>query len=303
MKFNVSAVILVYNEELHLERCLKSLVGVVDEVFVVDSYSNDKSLEIARKYHVKIYRNKWENSYSKQFNWGLKNLPISGRWILRIDADEILEEDFRRFILYKMNKIPLTVSGIYVNRRIKFMGKKIKYGGKQIEWQLRLFRNGKGICERRWMDEHIKLLDGGYMKVNIKLTDDNLNDLTWWIDKHNKYAIREALDVLNYKYKFRSDLQLESKLYGNQAERKRFFKEHYNKLPIFIGPFLYFLYRYILQFGFLDGRRGFIFHFLQGLWYRFLVQVKTIEIEQSGRYNADEIIEVFNHRYNITTDI
>lgn len=301
---NLTAVILVYNEELHLDRCLSSLQGNVKEVFIVDSFSSDESVEIANTYpNVTVYKNNWENSYSKQLNWGLDNLPIITDWVLRIDADEYIDSSFADFIREDLASLNASISGIYINRRIKFMSKEIKHGGKRKEWQLRLFKYGKGFCERRWMDEHIKIIEGDCIKSNVSLIDDNLNNFSWWIQKHNNYAVREALDKLNDKYGFNKDLQVEGYLFGSQEVRKRFVKKYYNKLPLFFGPFLYFLFRYVFLLGFLDGRKGFIFHFMQGLWYRFLVQIKSFEIERKGEYDKDKILKIFKNEYNITTEI
>ena len=174
----ITAIVLTFNEEIHLERCLKSINLITDKINVIDSFSTDNTDIIAKKNGADFYQNKWENSYAKQFNWGLNNLPIKTKWILRIDADEYLDPSFVDFINNELDSVNDNISGILVNRRTKFFRKEIKHGGKKFEWQLRLFRFGKGFCEKRWMDEHIKITEGETIKVKAKLIDENLNNFT-----------------------------------------------------------------------------------------------------------------------------
>jgi hypothetical protein len=160
-----------------------------------------------------------------------------------------------------------------------FQGKMIRYGGVFPVKVLRVFRYGKGECENRWMDEHIKL-DGRSVSLNSELIDDNLNTLTWWTDKHNKYASREAVDLLNLEYGFMPHDSVARLRGGSQAGLKRWIKEHgYARLPRGLRAFIYFFYRYILRLGFLDGQAGTSFHLLQGFWYRYLVDAKVAEVK------------------------
>lgn len=157
---DISVIILTYNEELHIARCLDNICPIAKEVFIIDSYSTDKTLEIARRYpNVHILQNKWENNYAYQFNWGLENSPISGQWILRLDADEYLLPELIEEIKQKLPSLPDVVSGVSFNRRHIFMNKWMKHGIYPVTL-LRLFRYGKGKCEQRLMDEHIQILEG-----------------------------------------------------------------------------------------------------------------------------------------------
>jgi hypothetical protein len=146
-----------------------------------------------------------------------------------------------------------------------------------------MWRCGKARIEDRWMDEHMVLSEGQAVTFNGGFADHNLNDLSFFIDKHNKYATREAIDVVNQRQLlFARDLSLSSHATSFQAATKRFFKEEiYNRIPFEISTLAYFLYRYIVQFGFLDGRAGLVYHFLQGYWYRFLVGAKVRELEHA----------------------
>jgi glycosyltransferase involved in cell wall biosynthesis len=285
-KIKLVAIILTFNEAKHLPRCLDSLTGVADEVLIVDCYSNDDTLLIAKAHGAKVVQKDWIN-HANQFNWGLTKLGSDTDWILRIDADEYLTSEFREEILVKLPLVDTNVDGIYCARYMTFQGRMIRYGGVCPIRVLRLFRYGRGECENRWMDEHIKV-EGYTINFTSGIIDDNLNSLTWWTDKHNKYASREVIDLLNIEYAFMPRDSIASLKGGNQASVKRWLKEMvYARLPTGIRAFTYFFYRYVLRLGFLDGREGASFHFLQGFWYRYLVDAKLVEVKRHKRvYNV-----------------
>lgn len=282
MKQDISVVILTYNEKLHIERCIKSLLPVVKEIFIIDSSSGDNTVEIAEKLGAKVYQNPWIN-YALQFQWGLDNCPIETEWVMRMDADEYILPELQDEIENKMDSVESNISGIYIKRRVYFKDRWIKYGGFYPTWLLRIWRHKDGYIEQRWMDEHIKLSKGENIQFNSDLVDDNLNDLTWWTAKHNNYARREAVDVLNIIYEFLEYNEVSANFFGTQEERKRYLKKKYANLPLFTRPFIYFLWRYFIKLGFLDGKQGLIWHFLQGFWYRFLVDSKIYEIEKKSK--------------------
>jgi glycosyltransferase involved in cell wall biosynthesis len=294
-KLPISVIILTYNEEKNIEDCLKSVYGWVDEIFIVDSYSTDKTLEIAKRYTDKIYQHHFEN-YAKQFNWALENLPIKDDWVMRLDADERWTEDGFRELQEIIQKGD--VDGVYVKMKIYFMGRWIKHGDFYPNYFLRVFRKGKGKIEDRMMDEHI-LVEGKTVKSNIDVIESNYDrqmNLSLWIKKHNWYSTREAVEFLKIKNK-NTKIESVGNFWGGKTERKRWLKEKfYFKVPLFLRPFLYFLYRYFIKFGFLDGKEGLIFHFLQGFWYRFLVDSKIYQIEKRAREEnvpIEKIIEEF----------
>ncbi|MCB1689918.1 MAG: hypothetical protein KDI33_15585, partial [Halioglobus sp.] len=172
------------------------------------------------------------------------------------------------------------VDGIFCDRRMTFQSRLIRHGGVFPIRVLRLFRYGHGECENRWMDEHIKVA-GSTLDFKGELIDDNLNSLTWWTEKHNKYASREAVDLLNLEYRFIPHDSVASLRGGNQAGIKRWLKEKvYARLPGGFRAFAYFFYRYVIRLGFLDGQAGTAFHFLQGFWYRYLVDAKVAEVRR-----------------------
>jgi len=257
MKSSLGVIILTYNEEIHIERLLKNITDWADEIFIVDSFSTDKTLEIAKKYGCKIFQHKFENQ-AQQFNWSLDNIKIKNDWVLRLDADEYLTEELKKEIDEVLPRAQPSITGFYIKRKVYFMGRWIKHGAYYPIWFLRLFRKGKARSEQRAMDEHIVLLDGKAKKLKNDFIDNNKKDLEWWTAKHNNYSSRETADALAGDY--------------GQAKKK-----FYYRLPLFCRAFLYFIYRYFFRLGFLDGKEGLIFHFLQGFWYRFLVDAKIYE--------------------------
>lgn len=273
----ITAIVLTYNEEIHLHRCLTSIKDVADEIVVVDSFSNDSTLVIAESFGAEILTNDWLN-YSTQFNWALNQLPGDTDWVLRIDADEFLTDELIQQVLQLKNN-NAEIYGVYLNRRMAFLGKIIKYGGVFPIKVLRIFKYGYGYCENRWMDEHIKV-KGQSLMLSGELVDDNRNTLSWWLDKHNKYASREAVDILNLEYSFMPHDTIASFDGLRSSEIKRWIKEAvYLRSPLGWRAFVYFIYRYIVRLGFLDGYRGFAFHFLQGFWYRYIVDAKVREVK------------------------
>jgi len=294
---NVSVIILTHNEEKHIARCLKSLLAFTDQLFIVDSYSTDRTVEIAQSMGAVVVQNAWVN-YATQFNYGIQHNPFRSDWVMRMDADEYVLPELAQEIKTKLASVPGDVSGIYVKRRVMFMDQWIRYGAYYPIWLLRLWRRGLGVCEQRWHDEHIKVSQGSTIRFDHDLVDHNLNNLTWWTQKHNHYTIIEMIDVLSVRYNFdETEQRVEPRFFGSQEQRKRFLKLRYANLPLFTRPFLYFLYRYFVKLGFLDGRKGLVWHFLQAFWYRFLVDAKILEVHHRVGYDKQAIIEFFRTEY------
>ena len=300
-KLPITAIVLTYNEERNLKACLESISDYVDDIIVVDSISNDKTKEIADKYTHKFYENKFINQ-AKQFIWAIANTDIKNEWVLRIDADERwTEEGFK-----ELRKIieDDSADGVYVKMKIFFMGRFIKHGAFYPNYFLRVYKRSKGAMEDRWMDEHIKV-DGVVVHSNIDVIESNYDrqeNISLWTDKHNGYSTREAVEFLIAKHNIHK-IDTVANLFGNKTERKRWMKENiYFKTPLFVRPFMYFVYRYVFKLGFLDGKEGFIFHTLHAFWYRFLVDTKVYQIEQLAKKNNQTIQEVVLDHYSMDID-
>ena len=297
---DLSVIILTYNEELHIRRCIENVLPIAKDIFIVDSFSTDRTLEIAKKYlNVHILQNKWENNYAKQFNWGLEHAAITTQWVLRLDADEYLLPELVQELQTKLPLLPDDVTGIIFNRRHIFMGKWMKRGIYPVKL-LRVFRYGKGMCEQRLMDEHIQLTEGYAIEFEHDFCDHNMNNLSWFCHKHVNYAIREAVDLLDIELNLTGVAETDSdKEISPQALAKRMKKHKYAKQPLFWRSFAYFCYRYFLKGACLDGKIGFIWTFLQGWWYRMLVDAKVYEIKHHCGINKDEIINYIHDEYHI----
>lgn len=291
MKQNITVVILTYNEELHIERCIRSLLPVAAQIFIVDSFSTDRTVKIAESLGAVVVQRKWKN-YADQFQWGLDNCESDNAWVMRMDADEYLEPDLQQELQQMaMDGVSIDVAGFYIRRKVLFYDKWIRHGGFYPHTLLRIWRNGRGRIEQRWMDEHIVLPAGSRTKtLNGHLVDDNRKGITFWINKHNSYASREMVDLLNNKYDLLRRDETLRMLQDPQAKWKRIMKDDvYSRLPIGLRSTLYFIYRYILRLGFLDGGKGFLWHFMQGYWYRMLVDVKIMEIEAKAGGDVEKI--------------
>ena len=296
---DITVLILTYNEEQHIERCITSLKPFAKEIILIDSFSTDRTIEIARLMGAKVLQNPWPNNHAIQFNWGLEHADIQTKWVMRMDADEYVTPELSEEIVSKLESLHVNTTGVFVKRRVYFMDRWIKHGGYYPTWLLRIWQYGKGNCEERWMDEHIKVTEGATVQFQHDIVDHNLNNLTWWTNKHNNYATREAIDILNIIYNFMQYDEVEPKLFGSQAQRKRWLKMRYAKLPLFVRPFIYFHLRYIFQLGFLDGRPGLVWHFLQGFWYRFLVDSKINELYAFMKKENISVKEVIRRYYKI----
>lgn len=272
----LAVLILTANEEKNIGKCVRSLLPLTNRIFVVDSGSTDGTVALCRELGVTVAERAW-TTYADQFNWGLDHFDFGTDWVMRMDADEELMPELVDALRAFLASPDPEVTGVYIRRRVYFMGRWIRHGSYYPTWLLRVFRTGVGRCEALWMDEHIVLSRGRSIEIAADIIDKNNKDLTFWTDKHNKYASREVRDIVERR-RDADDGVLESGLGQGQASRRRWLKDNvYSRMPLFVRPFLYFFYRYFVRLGFLDGREGLIFHFLQGFWYRFLVDAKLYE--------------------------
>ena len=265
LKADITAIILTFNEEKHLERSILSINQFIKKIIIIDSFSNDKTLSIAKKYNVKVMQNVFIN-HSKQLNWALKNVSIKTNWILRMDADEIVEKNFFK----KFNKIAKIkkINGIEIIIEHNFLGERIKYGDVYPQRQIRLWKKNHGYFDEKPMDEKIIINKPNIYKSSLRIIDHNLKGLMFWFKKHFKYAEKEAQFYFLLKNK---------KYMKNNIDKTLLKKIYYYRYPIFIRPILLFLYRYFIKKGFLDGVVGLKFNILQTLFYRLLVDFFIIK--------------------------
>lgn len=287
---SLSVIILTFNEELHLERCIRSVRRIAERIIVVDSYSTDRTLDIARSCGAEIFQNPFVHQ-AQQFQWALDNIPIDSAWVMRMDADEYIFPELAGELENRLAGFSADTTGLGIKRRVYFMDKWIRRGYYPMVL-LRIWRNGAAFIEQKWMDEHIRLKNGRMEVLAHDMADHNLNNLSWWTGKHNNYATREAMERLNARYRFFSAPEhLQQQIKG--------YKRLYMNLPLFIRPFLYFFYRYFIRLGVLEGKPGLVWHILQGFWFQFLVDAKIYQIEYLSKKGNKTIPEVLRDEFGI----
>ncbi|MCV3214144.1 glycosyltransferase family 2 protein [Plectonema radiosum NIES-515] len=285
-KIPISVLIPAKNEQVNLPACLAS-VAVADEVFVVDSQSTDKSEEIIKSYGANLVQFHFNGRWPKKKNWSLENLAFRNEWVLIVDCDERITPELWSEIAQAIQNDEH--DGYYLNRRVFFLGKWIRHGGKYPDWNLRLFKHAKGRYENlntedipntgdNEVHEHV-ILSGkvGYLK-NDMLHED-FRDLFHWLERHNRYSNWEARVYLNILTGKDDSGTISANLFGDAVQRKRFLKKVWVRLPF--KPFLRFILFYIIQRGFLDGKAGYTYARLLSQ-YEYQIGVKLYELRSCG---------------------
>jgi glycosyltransferase involved in cell wall biosynthesis len=273
-----TVILLSFNSEATLGATLDRARQVSDEIFVIDSFSADGTVALAESYGAKVVQHAFEN-YGAQRNWGIDNLPITGKWQLHLDADEVMDDELVAAII----ALPDTPAhaGYFVPRYVRFLGRVMRHGGMSPTWHLRLFRSGVGRCEDRKYDQHFLLTDTNPAQATGQLPgvmiDDIAMSISEWTARHNRWADGEVAEMFAAQAGEAASGRLTADSKGNPAQRKRALRQKYNKLPLFVRPFALFGYRYFFKLGFLDGMEGFIFWTLQTFWFRFLIDAKIWE--------------------------
>lgn len=271
-KAPLSVLVPTLDEEVNLPECLAS-VSWADEVFVVDSFSHDRTVEIARACGASVVQHAFEG-YSRQKNWALDTLPLRNEWVLIVDADERVTPALRAEI-ERILASESAYDGYYVNRRFIFLGTWIRHAGWYPSWNLRLFRHARGRYDDRDVHEHV-ILHGQVGYLRNDLLHEDRRGLEAFVARHNRYSSLEA------KARFKSEqaagdrARLPLRLAGSPVERKRWVRERiWPRVPA--RPLVLFVYMFLLRRGFLDGRAGLalcVFHAFQ----EFMVGLKLAEL-------------------------
>jgi glycosyltransferase involved in cell wall biosynthesis len=276
----LTIVIPARNEARHIVRAVSSATRLAESIWVVDSHSTDDTKALAEQAGARVV-NCDGRTFSEKLNWAVANLAIETPWIMRLDADERVSDAMAEELPAALERLPADVCGVYVRRQLWFMGQWIRHGGMYPTWSMRIWRPGTATCESRDLDEHMLLHRGSARWIKLDVIDDPLTDLTTWIDKHNRYA---TMEVATARARSSQDLLLRPRLLGTSIERARWLKLNvFYRVPGLFRATLYFAYRYVLRGGFLDGRKGLIFHVLHGFWYRFLVDAKLFELTDAEK--------------------
>jgi len=273
---DISAIILTFNEERNLPAAIDSVAGWAKEIFVVDSFSTDATVAIARSRAddgVRLWQHEFID-YAAQWNWAIENLPVRTTWTLKLDADERATAPFRREVSAALAAAPGSLAGLRFRRRFHFLGKALRFGGVQSNYDLRLWRTGQAVCEQRAVNEHI-LVRGDTGRLRSWVDHHDNKSLTDWLDKHNRYSSLEAINVLAGNVTG----EVAPRLFGTPAERRMWLRKAYYRVPGRAAA--YFLFRYVVRLGFLDGRPGLRYALLHAA-YRYWIDLKTAEARRTG---------------------
>jgi len=279
----LTVVVLTFNEERNLRACLESVADWAAQVCVVDSGSTDATVAIARQCGASVVCHPFE-SHARQWAWALASLPIATEWVLALDADQAVTPTLHRAIADAVARwdAPGSPVGAYVNRKQIFRGRWIRHGGYYPKYLLKLFRRGAVALDEGDLVDHHFAVSGPTARLEGDLVEDNRNEarIAVWIEKHNAYALRQAREELA-RWGGAAPAR-EGRFFGSPDDRTLWQKRLWNRFPLYVRPFGYFFYRYVLRLGFLDGKEGFIFHFMQAFWYRLLVDINRDELRNAG---------------------
>ena len=287
-KTNISAIVMTYNEEINLEPCLRSLVAWVDDIILVDSFSIDNTVAIARLYTDRIYQHHYEGP-PQQWSWAIANTGLEHPWLLTMDADFRITPTLRQSIMDVVAQDSKDVDAYLVRRLQYFRGQPLRYGGLYPRREIRLVRHAvcqandkEGVDQLFYVPGDVGELKGDLIEVNLK--EDNIS---FWIQKHDRFSDQQAQQEHN-RQKLGLRPLYRPTPFGNPIQRKLWLKERWYDLPLYLRPLLYFLYRYVLRLGFLDGKQGFVYHFLQAYWYRLIVDIKLEELHQEKQLPLEQ---------------
>ncbi|WP_316759915.1 glycosyltransferase family 2 protein [Pedobacter aquatilis] len=284
MNKNFSFIILTFNEEVHLPRLLNSIKGLNAETFILDSGSTDKTVQISESFGLKVLSNPFEN-HPKQWDYALKIFDVKTPWTVGLDSDHIVTPELYIMLNEFDDENYEGIEGIYFNRKNYFQGSWIRFGGYYPFYLLKMFRTSVGYSDLNENMDHRFIVTGKtiiWEKGHILEENLKENDIKFWLKKHEKYSELLAEEEIERWQKTRNQT-VHPGLFGSPDEKRALFKKIWWKLPLGIRPYLYFTYRMLFRFGILDGAKGIRFHYLQGLWFRLLVDKKIKRIKSEVR--------------------
>lgn len=277
----ISVVIAVRNEEKNILECLQS-VADMDQVFVVDSHSTDRTCEIAEQSGATVVQFDYDGGWPKKRNWALRNLPIRNDWVLVLDGDERVDQELLAEISTAIQRTD--INGFYIRWKFIFLGRWMKHCWRH-GWMLRLFRHGKAEYEDLglrgeggWdaeVHENVVINEGRTARLSSWLTHDTNEDLTFWIRKQNEFsswnAARRTQQVADgfppLSWLFSAD----------PVKTRKWLKALFLRLPF--KPTIIFVWLYLIKRGFLDGKEGYYFSRLRAI-HEFNIQAKVFELKK-----------------------
>jgi glycosyltransferase involved in cell wall biosynthesis len=280
MTIPLSVLVTTRDEEANVERCLRSVHGFADQVFVLDSESTDRTVEIAEAY-AEVHTLAYDHTRIIPwiFQWGLDNLPLRNDWVLILEADQAVTPALQREIAALLARPEgIREDGFYIHRRQIFRGKPLRFGGYGSKLLLKLFRRSRSELDPVEQDTRV-YVRGRTSRLRAPLEEWNLKEdsIQFYLHKHLRYAEAFAQEELERRRRGLRWLAT-PRLFGTPDERVLWLKARYYRMPLFVRPMLYFVYRYFFLLGILDGKTGFVFHFLQAFWFRLIVDIRLEEL-------------------------
>jgi glycosyltransferase involved in cell wall biosynthesis len=275
----LSVLVTTRNEEANVERCLRSVHGFADQIFVLDSESTDRTVEISQHY-AEVHTLAYDHSKIIPwiFQWGLDNLPLRNDWVLILEADQAVTPGLKEEIAALLARPEIHEDGFYIRRRQIFRGKPLRFGGYGSKVLLKLFRRSRSELDPVEQDTRV-YVRGPVGRLRAPLEEWNLKEdaILFYLQKHLRYAEAFAQEELDRR---RRNLPWKTtpRFFGTPDERILWLKDRYYRMPLFVRPTLYFLYRYFFLLGILDGKTGFVFTFLQAFWFRLVVDIRLEEL-------------------------
>jgi glycosyltransferase involved in cell wall biosynthesis len=288
----LSVLVTTRNEEANVERCLRSVHGFADQIFVLDSESADRTVEIASRFaEVRTLAYDHGRIIPWIFQWGLDNLPLRHDWVLILEADQAVTPELRAEIAAVLACPEVREAGFYIRRRQIFRGRPLRFGGYGSKVLLKLFRRSRSELDPVEQDTRV-YVHGPVGRLRSPLDEWNRKEdfILFYLEKHLRYA--EAFAREEYeRQRRRLPWKATPRFFGTPDERILWLKDRYYRMPLFVRPALYFLYRYFFLLGILDGRTGFVFHFLQAFWFRLVVDIRLEELlrENTAQDGSEEV--------------
>ena len=286
----VTLLVTTRNEAANIEKCLRSAHLFVDQIFVIDSDSDDKTVNISRQY-AEVVNLPYDHSKIIPwiYQWGLDNLPIRNEWVMILEADQMLTTDLKLELERLFASPCIRESGFYVRRRQVFRGRTLRFGGYGSKFMLKLFRRDAGELDPEETDTRVYVKGQvGRLKSSIVEENRKEDDILFYLQKHVRYAdafAREEHRRRETGFKWKQ----QPRLFGTPDQRVLWLKQMFFGLPLYLRPFVYFFYRYFILLGFLDGKQGAIFHFMQAFWFRLVWDIRLEELK--GKNNQIKAAE------------
>lgn len=274
---DMTVIILTKNEEKNIKKCINSVKEIAKRIIIMDSFSTDKTVKIAKDLNCDIYQHEFKH-YGAQFQHALDNCDIKTKWVFRLDADEEVSKESKEEIIKLCRENENTnVNGFIFRLQNNFLNKRMKHGFLSVLEKLCIFKYKKAYMEDRYLGEQLILTEGRSIKMKTLSYHNDYKDLDFWIKKMNWYAQREAKDFLYQKNK-----KQELSALDKPTKIRRFIKYNiYYKLPSKLKVKLVYYYYHYIKLGFLDGKEGYYRDYLTVYWYRTLVEAKIFEVTKN----------------------